>query len=108
IRSVYERDAIERDRRIVPIGFSALELHLVVFSREQVKSAIRDQLVRFKTVCAFGVCDFNRTKNRMGHERRKTAVGMLQRHLQNMFVDRARAERVWSYEARSGAFDVGK
>src|ERR1044072_6117640 len=72
------------------------------------KSESRDQLVGFEARSACRVRDFNRTKNRMGHERRKTTVSTLQRHLQHILVESARTETMLLRDARNRALDVCK
>ena len=71
--------------------------------------------MRLETLCPLCILDFDRTKHRMGHERRKTVVGVFERDLQNVFAKRARAEwrRCWRglrwfrvCRLRSCAFDI--
>src|SRR5262249_57099114 len=44
----------------------------------------------------------------MRHERRKAVIGMLQSDLENVFVERPRAETVWRRKCGNSAFDVGE
>src|SRR5215510_9121954 len=64
--------------------------------------------MRVETARVIGGLDFNRAKHGMSYQRRKTVVRVLQCDLQDVFVQRARAELMWSCDCGSSAFDVGE